>query len=323
MSLAPAADSAGTPRAAPQVQRRPWLTRTDLIGYLFITPWVIGFLVFTLFPFVASLFISMTNWAVVGDWKFVGLANYEKMLSGRDNIFVESVKVTFIYSFARVPLIQIIALGLALLLNQPIHGRAFFRTIFYLPAVTAGVATAYLWGFIFSNKGGLVNTVLESVGIQGPNWLYSLEWSLPALIIMSCWNVGTSMLIYLAALQGVPESLHEAAMIDGAGVFARFWHVTVPMITPAIFFNLVLGVIGSFQGFTDALIITNGGPGYSTTLYLLYLYQSAFRDGFMGYASALAWFLFLILMTFTLIQLGLSRRWVYYEGESPDRQRGA
>jgi multiple sugar transport system permease protein len=323
MSLAPTTDSAGTPRAAPQVHRRPWLTGTDLIGYLFISPWIVGFLVFTLIPFVASLLISMTNWEVVGDWKFIGLGNYEKMLSGRDTIFVESVKVTFIYSFARVPLIQIIALGLALLLNQPIYGRAFFRTIFYLPAVTAGVATAYLWGFIFSNKGGLVNTIIGLFGVEGPNWLYSLEWSLPALIIISCWNVGTSMLIYLAALQGVPESLHEAAMIDGAGVFARFRHITVPMITPAIFFNLVLGVIGSFQGFTDALIITNGGPAYSTLLYLLYLYQSAFRDGFMGYASALAWFLFLILFTFTMIQMALSRRWVYYEGETPDQQRRA
>jgi multiple sugar transport system permease protein len=323
MSLAPTAESAGTPRAAPPVPRRAWLTGTDLTGYLFISPWVFGFLVFTLFPFVASLLISMTNWQVVGDWQFIGLGNYEKMLSGRDNIFVESVKVTFIYSFARVPLIQIIAIGLALLLNQPIQGRAFFRTIFYLPAVTAGVATAYLWSFIFSNRGGLVNTIMGVFGIEGPNWLYSLEWSLPALIIISCWNVGTSMLIYLAALQGVPESLHEAAMIDGAGILARFRHITVPMITPAIFFNMVLGVIGSFQGFTDALIITNGGPGYSTLLYLLYLYQSAFRDGLMGYASALAWFLFLILMVFTLLQLVLSRRWVYYEGESPDQKRGA
>lgn len=315
MSATPVTRQPGTPLPA---QRRPGLRQIDLIGYLFISPWLIGFVVFTLFPFIASLVLSFTNSQVVGDWQFIGFDNYARMLSGRDNLFNESVKVTFIYSFSRVPLIQVIALGLALLLNQPIQGRAVFRTIFYLPAVTAGVATAYLWSYIFSSNGGIVNIALGLVGIQGPNWLYSTEWSLPTLIIISCWNVGTSMLIYLAALQGVPESLHEAAMIDGAGVWARFRSVTLPMITPAVFFNTVLGVIGSFQVLTDAFIITNGGPGYSTLLYILYLYQSAFRDGKMGYASALAWFLFLILLTFTLIQFGLARRWVYYEAETPD-----
>jgi multiple sugar transport system permease protein len=315
MSLAPAADRAV---AASRPRRRRFFTQTDLIGYLFISPWIVGFLVFTLFPFIASLFISLTNWEIVGDWEFVGTANYQKMLSGTDKLFVESLKVTFIYSITRVPLIQIFALALACLLNQPIRGRAVFRTIFYLPAVTAGVATAYLWAYLFSNNGGIVNTVLGFFGIQGPNWLYSVEWSLPTLIILSCWNVGTSMLIYLAALQSVPESLHEAAMIDGAGVLTRFWHVTVPMITPAIFFNMVLGIIGSFQGFTDAFIITQGGPGYSTLLYTLYLYRTAFSDLHMGYAAALAWILFLILMSFTLVQMVLSRRWVYYEGGQPD-----
>lgn len=311
MSLARADECAVIP---PRRRRRRFLTRTDLVGYLFISPWLVGFLVFTLFPFVASLLISLTNWEIVGDWDFVGTANYERLLSGRDDLFVESLKVTFIYSTTRVPLIQIIALALACLLNQPIRGRAIFRTIFYLPAVTAGVATAYLWAYLFSNNGGIVNTVLGLFGIQGPNWLYSTEWSLPTLIILSCWNVGTSMLIYLAALQSVPETLHEAAMIDGAGVLARFRSVTVPMITPAILFNLVLGVIGSFQGFTDAFIITQGGPGYSTLLYTLYLYRTAFNDLHMGYAAALAWILFLILMACTLVQFGLSRQWVYYEG---------
>ena len=311
MSLARATDRAET---HPRIRRRRFFTRTDLVGYLFISPWIIGFLVFTLFPFIASLIISLTNWQIVGDWEFVGTANYQKMLSGNDRLFTESLKVTFTYSLTRVPLIQILALALACLLNQPIKGRALFRTIFYLPAVTAGVATAYLWAYLFSSNGGIINTVLGLVGIEGPNWLYSVEWSLPTLIILSCWNVGTSMLIYLAALQAVPESLHEAAMIDGAGVLKRFWHVTVPMITPAIFFNLVLGVIGSFQGFTDAFIITQGGPGYSTLLYTLYLYRTAFNDLHMGYAAALAWILFLILMTFTAVQMVLSKRWVYYEG---------
>jgi multiple sugar transport system permease protein len=315
MSLARTTDLA---EARMRVRRRRFFTQTDLVGYLFISPWLVGFLVFTLFPFVASLVISLTNWQIVGDWEFVGTANYQKMLSGNDRLFVESLKVTFTYSLTRVPLIQIFALALACLLNQPIKGRALFRTIFYLPAVTAGVATAYLWAYLFSSNGGIINTALGLVGIEGPNWLYSVEWSLPTLIILSCWNVGTSMLIYLAALQAVPESLHEAAMIDGAGVLKRFWHVTVPMITPAIFFNMVLGIIGSFQGFTDAFIITQGGPGYSTLLYTLYLYRTAFNDLHMGYAAALAWILFLILMAFTAIQMVLSRHWVYYEGGHPD-----
>jgi multiple sugar transport system permease protein len=315
MSLARATDRS---EARLRVRRRRFFTQTDLVGYLFISPWIIGFVVFTFFPFVASLIISLTNWEIVGDWEFVGTANYQKMLSGNDRLFLESLKVTFTYSLTRVPLIQIFALALACLLNQPIKGRAVFRTIFYLPAVTAGVATAYLWAYLFSNNGGIINTALGLIGIEGPNWLYSTEWSLPTLIILSCWNVGTSMLIYLAALQAVPESLHEAAMIDGAGVLKRFWHVTVPMITPAIFFNMVLGIIGSFQGFTDAFIITQGGPGYSTLLYTLYLYRTAFSDLHMGYAAALAWILFLILLAFTAIQMVLSRRWVYYEGGHPD-----
>lgn len=315
MSLARPVDST-TPGI--QAVRRPFIRRIDLIGYLFISPWLIGFLVFTLFPFISSLVLSFTNWQVVGSWKFTGLANYEKLLSGRDNVFLEALRVTAIYTFIRVPLSQVIALALATLLNQPIKARPIFRTIFYLPAVTAGVATAYLWQTVFTNNNGFVNNVLKVFGITGPNWLYSVEWSLYTLIIISLWNVGTSMLIYLAALQGVPESLHEAAMIDGAGVWSRFRNVTLPMISPAIFFNLVLGLIGSFQGgFTESFIITGGGPGYSTTFYSLYLYRTAFQDLQMGYASALAWILFVIIMAFTAIQMTLSKRWVYYEGEGP------
>jgi multiple sugar transport system permease protein len=312
-----AAPTAGVAPPAVQRQRQPFIRRIDLIGYAFISPWIIGFLVFTLFPFLSSLFLSFTNWEIVGSWKIIGLANYEKMLTGRDDIFIEALKFTTIYTLVGVPLRQVIALALATLLNQRIKARPLFRTIFYLPAVTAGVATAYMWTTVFSSQGGFINNTLSFFGITGPNWLYSVEWSPVTIIIISLWNVGTSMLIYLAALQGVPESLHEAAMIDGAGVWARFWHVTVPMITPAIFFNLVLGLIGSFQGgFIEALIITNGGPGYSTTFYSLYLYRTAFLDFHMGYASALAWFLFVIIMAFTALQMTLSKRWVYYEGDS-------
>jgi multiple sugar transport system permease protein len=313
MSLAPAAD---TVKATVLQPRRSFFRRIDLIGYAFISPWLIGFVVFTAGPFLASLFISLTDWGLVGSWKFVGLANYQRMLTGRDDIFLQALRVTFIYCIIRVPLSQIIALALATLLNQKIKARPFFRTIFYLPAVTEGAAMAYLWFTVFSSQVGFVNHFLAAFGIEGPNWLYSVEWSLYTLIIISLWNVGTTMLIYLAALQGVPESLHEAAMMDGAGIWARFRHVTIPMITPAIFFNTVLGFIGSFQVFTAAFIITNGGPGYATTFYILYLYRTAFLDLKMGYASALAWILFAIILTLTAIQLWLSKRWVYYEGES-------
>jgi multiple sugar transport system permease protein len=189
--------------------------------------------------------------------------------------------------------------------------------------VTAGVATSYLWAQIFASNGGLLNTGLGVFGIQGPNWLYSMEWSLPALVIMSFWNVGTIMLIYLAALQGVPRHLYDAAMIDGAGVGGRFLHVTVPMITPAIFFNIVQGVIGSFQVFTAAFIITQGGPANATLFYSLYLYRAAFQQMQMGYASALAWILFVVILVATLVQLLAARYWVYYEGEPAVHAGGA
>lgn len=303
------------------VRRRPIISKIDLIGWAFISPWLIGFVVFTAGPFLAALYISMTNWDVAGTSTFVGARNYVRMLSGSDDLFVKSVQNTFFYVLLHVPGVQIIALAVASLLNLNLRGIAIYRTIFYLPAVTAGVATAYLWANILS-KSGLINSILEVFGIEGPNWLYSIEWSMPAIIIYSLWNVGTPMLVYLAALQGVPQHLHEAAMIDGAGVWHRFRNITVPMITPAVFFNIVLGIIGSFQVFTAAYIITAGGPANATLVYILYLFRSAFEQGKMGYASALAWFLFLVILSFTLVQLVMARMWVYYEGEHPT-QRGA
>jgi multiple sugar transport system permease protein len=314
LSVRPAATAAAgvTPR------RRRFITRIDLIGWAFIAPWLVGFVVFTAGPFIASLLLSLTDWDVAGMWKFVGTRNYQRMLTGEDDLFVLGVKNTAFYVLFNVPGVQIIALLLASLLNQPIRGIAFYRTIFYLPAVTAGVATAYLWANILS-KSGLLNTMLGWIGIEGPNWLYSIEWSMPAIIIYSLWNVGTPMLIYLAALQGVPVHLHEAAMIDGAGIWHRFRNITVPMITPAVFFNIVLGIIGSFQVFTAAFIITAGGPANATLVYILHLYRSAFENGKMGYASALAWFLFLVILAFTIAQLVMAKFWVYYEGDTPPR----
>jgi multiple sugar transport system permease protein len=298
-------------------RRKSRITRLDLIGWLFISPWVIGFLVFTAFPFLASLFLSFTNWAVVGGWHWIGIQNYQNMVNGTDFDFWTAVRVTLTYAVVTIPGSQIIALLLALLLNRKAPGIAFFRTLFFIPAIASGVGTAYLWALVFSNPGGLLNSALAFIGIQGPNWLYSLTWSLPALMIVGMWNVGTPMLIYLAALQGVPQSLYDAASVDGANRWIKFTTVTIPMITPGILFNLVLGVIGSFQSFTAAFIITNGGPGTSTLLYALYLYKVAFQNLQMGYASALAWVLFLVILVVTLVQLAVARLWVYYEGAAP------
>lgn len=297
-------------------RKKRFLTKLDVIGWAFISPWLIGFLVFTAFPFLASLFLSFTNWGIVGSWHWVGTQNYQNMVNGTDFKFFAAVRTTLYYAVVTIPGSQIIALLLALLLNKKAPGIAFFRTLFYIPAIASGVGTAYLWALIFSNQGGLLNSALGIVGIQGPNWLYSLTWSLPALMIMALWNVGTSMLIYLAALQGVPQSLYDAAAVDGATWWGKFWAVTIPMITPGVFFNMILGVIGTFQVFTAAYIITGGGPGDATLFYALYLFQVAFQNLQMGYASALAWVLFLVILLVTIIQLAVARLWVYYEGST-------
>jgi multiple sugar transport system permease protein len=315
LSSQPVATAAGVGR------RRSFITRTDLIGWLFISPWLIGFIVFTAGPFLVALFLSTTTWDVAGSWEEVGLRNYQRMFTGEDEKFGMAVRNTLYFVVINVPGVQIIALALAALLNEKLRGISIFRTIFYLPAVTSGIATAYLWATILA-KFGLLNGMLALIGIEGPTWLYSVEWGMPAIIMYSLWNVGTPMLVYLAALQGVPVHLHEAAMIDGAGIWHRFRNVTVPMITPAIFFNSVLGIISSFQVFTAAFILTQGGPADATLVYILYLYQSAFLNGKMGYASALAWVLFLAILVVTLVQLAVARLWVYYEAEQPTA-RGA
>ncbi len=303
-------------------RKRPLLTRTDLLGYLFISPWIIGFLAFSLLPFLASFFLSFTDWQIVGKWSWIGTANYAKLLSGVDDRFTVSLGNTIYYAVFTVPGSQVIALLLAMLLTRKSPGIAVYRTIFYIPAIATGVGTSYLWAQIFSAHGGLLNTALGLVGIEGPNWLYSLTWSMPALIIVGLWNVGTSMLIYLAALHGVPQSLYDAASVDGANTVQRFFAVTLPMVTPAMFFNVVLGLIGAFQVFTIAYIITAGGPANATLFYSLYLYQVAFRNLRMGYAAALAWVLFLIILAITIIQLVTARLWVYYEGSTPGSVAG-
>lgn len=281
-------------------------------GLLFIAPWLITFVWFTLGPFIASIFLSFTNYRFIGFPTWVGLDNYVRLFTD-DAKFVRSVINTLYYTAVHVPGIMILAFFVAILLNQKVRGQPIYRTAFYLPSVTAGVATAYLW-ILLLQPNGLVNQFLGVVGIDGPNWLTSSTWAMPALILMSFWGLGTTMIIYLAALQGIPQHLYEAASVDGAGVIRKMWHVTVPMMTPAIFLTAVLQIIGSWQVFTQALIVTNGGPRDSTLFILLHLYRTGFEYFQMGYASAIAWILFVIILIFTVIQFGVARRWVYYEG---------
>ncbi|HBG16886.1 MAG TPA: ABC transporter permease [Firmicutes bacterium] len=285
----------------------------SLEGYVYISPWLIGFLTFTAFPLLSSIWISLTEWNLFSAPEFVGFANYSKLFS--DPLFWQALKVTAKYVFTSVPLRLIIGFTLALLLNNNIPGMGVYRTIFYLPTVTSGVAVSLLWLWIFNPEYGILNVILQKFGIIGPAWLMSETWALPAIIIMSLWSVGGSMIIYLAGLQNIPSQLYEAVDIDGGGWLAKVWNVTLPMMTPIVFYNLVMGIIGSFQVFTDAYVMSNGGPHNATLFYVLYLYRNAFQYFEMGYASALAWVLFAIILGFTLLIFKSSPMWVYYEGE--------
>ena len=289
--------------------------KRNITGYLFISPWLIGLACFTLFPLGYSFGLAFTDWNILEPAKFVGLRNFDKL--AHDPNVRDSLKVTAIYVLSSVPLGTALSILLALLLNQNVKGMRIFRTLFYLPSVVSGVAVSMLWVWIFEGNYGLLNTVLAWFGVKGPQWLTDSNTALLSIIIMSLWGVGGSMVIYLAGLQGVPRSLHEAAELDGAGPLRRFWHITVPLLTPTVFFNLIMGLIGSFQVFTQALVMTGGGPGNATLFYVLYLYQNAFQFFKMGYASALGWVLFVIILILILVLFQTSGRWVYYEGEAP------
>ncbi len=314
-------------RRRPAPDRPAW--RESLVGYAFASPFLIGFFGLTLVPMIASLALSFAEWDGInlGQIEWVGADQYARAWSD-DNVAI-ALWNTGYYAFLSVPLGLAVALLLAVMLNQPLKGIGFFRTLYYMPHIIGGVATIMMWLWVFNPGFGLMNAALlaiaeplQAIGLvsdewRPPNWFHSKDWSKPALILMSVWGSGGAMLIFLAALQNVPDQLYEAARVDGAGRARQFWHVTVPQITPAIFFNLVMGVIGSFQVFTEAYIISDGsgGPERSTLFYVLYLYNKAFRDFEMGYASALAWILFVIILAFTMIVVKSSSLWVYYEGE--------
>lgn len=298
----------------PMIQRsgrsRRWW-RILIAGYLFVLPWILGFLIFTAGPMLASIVMSFMKWEVITPPEFVGVQNFTALIS--DPLFTTSLYNTAFYTILAVPLQLIVALLTAMLLNTKAKGIAFYRTIYYLPSVTPVVASAMLWLWIFNPEFGLANALLDKLGLPKQLWLLDPNWAKPAFIFMSLWGVGGTMVIFLAGLQGVPAELYEAASIDGASTLQRFRRITLPMLTPVIFFNLLIGLIDSFQIFSSAYIMTDGGPQNRTLFYVLYLYRNGFKYFQMGYASALAWVLFLIVLLVTLLQFRLSKRWVYYE----------
>jgi len=297
------------------MSRLPRYKRREAINaYIMLAPWIIGFIVFTAGPMVASIVISFMDWPLLQAPKWIGLGNYKFMFKGE--LFWISLYNTIYYTLIGVPLRVIAALCVALAMNLKLRGISVYRTIYYIPSITPAVASSIMWLWIFNPDFGLANTLLGYIGIHSKiRWIYDPALSKPSLILMSLWGIGGMMIILLAGLQGIPEQLYEAAEIDGAGLWHKFWKITLPMLSPSIFFVTIMQVISSFQVFTQAYVMTRGGPANSTLFLVLYLYQNGFEFFRMGYASALAWALFMFVMVLTILQFRGSRYWVFYEGE--------
>lgn len=287
--------------------------RENLIGYLFISPWLVGFLLFTLYPFCRSFYLSLTRYNIIQEPKFIGFANYKMMLF-QDDLFWKSLWVTLRYAIVAVPLVLVVGVLLALLLNINVKGMSVFRTIFYLPSIVPVVATTSIFMWILNPQVGLINRFLKLFNIAGPAWLTDPVWTPWTLVFMAVWGAGGSMVIYLAGLKDIPLYLYEAATLDGAGVIKKTRMITLPMLTPVIFFNLVMGVINTFQYFTQAYMFSKGtgGPKDSTLFYALYMFQRSWKYMDMGYGSAMAWALFLIVMVFTTVIFRTQKKWVHY-----------
>lgn len=289
--------------------------RQNRYGYGFIMPWLIGLFVFTLIPMAFSLVLSFCKWDIVtglSTIKFIGFQNFEKIFA--DKKFYKALEVTFKFCLISIPFYQIASLLVAMLLNMRIKFMRTFRLIFFLPSIIPTIASSMIWAQILG-KDGLINQGLALLGIRGPAWLNDPKTALYGLILMGVWGIGNTIIIYLSGLQGVGEELYEASSIDGANSFQRFFKITLPMISPTIFFNVVMAVISSFQYFTQAFVMTEGGPLNSTLFYNLYLYTKAYKELKMGYASALAWIMFIIILFFTLLVIKSSSFWVYYQSD--------
>jgi len=294
----------------------PLTRRRAIEGYLYISPFLLGFLIFTAYPLVMSFYLSFTNYNIISDPVWAGLENYRRAFF-EDDLFWSSLGRTGKYALWVVPLGIVCSLLAAMLLNQGLPGTTIFRTIFFLPSITPIIASVLIWLWILQPSIGVMNYLLSLVGIPGPAWVQSTAWAMLSLVLLSLWNTagGSRMIVFLAGLQGVPQELYEAAHIDGASAWQRFWHVTIPMISPTIFFNLVISVIGALSVFSVAYIGTQGGPAYATYFYVYHLYVSAFQYSLMGYASALAWVFLLIVLFLTVLQFNLQSRWVFYAGD--------
>jgi len=300
----------------PRRKSRFGMSEETRAGWLTISPWIFGFIVFTMFPFVASLYFSFTDYDVISSPEWTGLDNYERLLTN-DRLFPLALRNTFTYAIMYVPLHLATALAVALLLNEARKLKGFYRTAYYLPSMTPAVATAYLWVWMLNPNNGLVNRILRFLQLPAPNWTVDPAWTKPTIVISQVWMMGGAMILFLAALQGVPKDLYEAATLDGAGRWRRFRNITLPMISGVTFFLATVGTISALGVFTQGYVMfdKDGGPQNSALFIVMYLFKRAFGSGYfqMGYASAIAWMLFLIILAITIFQFKLSKRWVYYE----------
>lgn len=294
-------------------------TRENIYGYVFILPWLIGLLAFTLGPMIFSFITSFADYNML-KIDFIGIGNYVRMFT-KDQLFWKSFWNTLQYALINIPLVTVGGVVVAVILNKSIFGLRAFRTIYYLPSIMVGVGTYFLWMLLLDPANGLVNAALELIGIQGPAWLTDPAWTKPAIILMHLWGLGGQMLLYLARLQSIPQDYYEAASLDGAGAFRKFLNITVPLLSPIIFYNLVIGIIGAFQIFQEGYIFSGdgtGNPAGSLLFYNLHLWNQAFKNYNTGYANAMCWFLFALIMIITLVNQRLSKKWVYEEDESND-----
>jgi multiple sugar transport system permease protein len=310
---------AGSRRSRANRSRRRW-GQEAVHGYLFAAPVILGLLIFTAYPIVFTFYLSFTEYKIVDAPTFIGMRNYVEMFS--DELFLKSLSATIYYCILAIPLTLVTGFMVAILMNQKVRGISVYRTIWYLPTLVPAAAAAALWRWILNRDFGLLNNLLDVLGIPGPGWLVEPGLTIPALVMIGLWmGLGGTMLVFLAGLQGLPQHLYEAAEIDGAGTIGQFRHITVPMMSPIIFYNLVLGIIGSFQVFTIVYLIYtptgsgSAGPEDSALMYMVFLYRNAFQYFNVGYAAALSWLLFLVIVGLTLVMFRLQRRWVYYEAE--------
>ncbi len=296
-------------------------TKEAIAGYLFLSPWIIGFIFITGGPILVTLILSFTQYDLVSAPRFVGLRNYVTMFT-HDQLFWQSLKVTALYTVGLLPALLVISLLFAILLNRKLPGMSTMRTIYYLPSILPSVATTFVWAWVLNPDFGVFNSFIRGLlGVAGPRWLGSAQWVIPSFLMMSIWgSIGPTMVIFLAGMQGIPEQLYEAARVDGASNVRQFFSITLPMLSPVILFNLIMSLIGSFQVFTGTYLLTQGGPNYASYFYVFYLYKNAFTQFKMGYASALAWVMFLIILACTMVVLRSSSIWVYYQSDKSDKK---